>query len=1411
MTAVPVFEAGWPREHRDSELTASEQLIWTGQRLDPAAPLYNMALAIEIATAIDVPAFLRAFQRLVDETDALRTSFVEVEGRPRRVVTRGVPARVDVLCLAESDLDDTAVMAMLEARTQRTFPLDGVLFDCCLVERRADRFVWYLNQHHLITDAWSVGVLHRRMSALYEAALERPGGSSENGVGSEAGRFPQFDAFVAHQRSLRGSPRLTRALAHWDSETGARQLPLYGNSEAGSGRTRRVRVRLGHERTAALRAASATAPFRALTPEQSRFQLFATLLLAWLHRVSDSEHVAVGTPWHNRSTTAFRDTAGLFIELFPLRVVVADGDTFASLGAKVAAHTIDVMRHVVPGASASPGARTFSVVLNYITARLGRFAGAPVRADWIHSGHGDADHRVRLQVHDFDLADDPVLDFDLDEAAFGELEREWAVRHFLALFDALVANPNAAIQAVPLSTWTEEATFAPRGRVTASPASALSLVQESVRSAPNAVAIRDGERHITYEALDVATRLLARQLRDAGVGRETVVGVALDRSAEMVIAVLAVLDAGGVFVPLDLGFPDSRLAFVAADAAAKLVVTAPENAERVRSWGATPLVVSSAASAHASGLDGGVARDGVSAESEDLAYVLYTSGSTGQPKGVEVTHGSLADYVAWATRRYAGGERLTWPLFTSLAFDLTLTSIFVPLASAGTIVIYRTDAAAGALLVRRVFEDDQVDVVKLTPSHLALVRDLDLSRSRVRRLIVGGEDLTRATALAASTALGGRVEILNEYGPTEATVACMLHRFDPVTDTRPSVPIGRPSDNARVHVLDPNGRPVPRGVAGEICIGGPRVARGYRGRPDLTERSFVPGPLGGDRLYRTGDVGRWLPNETLEFLGRRDAQVKVHGVRMELGEIESALAAHPGIDACVAQLSVAGRSERDARCRRCGLEGAHPEARLDDESVCAICRRFEDERDAVMRYFGTMDDLRAVLARARAEATGPHDCLMLYSGGKDSTYALSRIVALGARPLIFLFDNGFISGQAKENARRVADAFDLELVIGETPAMPAIFADSLTRFSNVCNGCYKTIYTLATNLAVTRGIRHIVTGLSRGQIFETRLADLYRRGVHEPADVDRVILDARKAYHRMGDAVSRTLDVRIFQTDEVFERVQFVDFYRYCDASLEEILAHLAHRTPWIRPSDTGRSTNCLINQAGIYVHKTERGFHNYALPYSWDVRLGHKRRDEAVAELDDVLEPTAIRGMLDRVGYHARPAAPDDVRLVAYYTSREEIPSSELRRFLERSLPRDVIPTAFIRLDRMPMAESGKVDRAALPRTESQRPTLAVTFVAPRTDVEQLLSDLWSDVLDLDHIGVHDDFFELGGDSMQSIQIVAAARERGVVFAPRDLFVHPTIAGLAAIVSRTDASVAPRAATASDAELAELLDEFGH
>ena len=1306
------------RVEPDGGLTSAEHLIWTGQRLDPDSPLYNMALAVDIEGPVDLTALRRSLQILVETDDVLRTVFSEREGRPRREILNELNVDVELLDLPEPGVSDADVERTLEERSRRRLPLDRPLFDACLVRRRPDRFIVYFNQHHITTDALSACVLYRRWGSTYTQLLA--------GVSRPTPDHPRFADYVAQEAELRASPQLARAREHWEQSGRVVEsdIPFYGNRAPGSGRTYRVRVPLGLKRTAQLRRLADAPPFRALTADQSHYLVFATLVLAWLHRVSDRQEVSLGSPWHNRRSAALRETLGLFIELYPLRATVAEGETLASLGSKVANATMQAIRHVVPGASRSPGARGYSAVLNYITASLGDFAGLSARANWIHSGYGDPAHKIRLQVHDFDAAGEPTLDFDLDVEVFDEPAREWVVRHFLRLFDALAESPDQVIAAVQLNTWEEEARDTPRGPERESPSSVLPGFRARVDEGPDATAIVDDGRVVTYREL--ASRVLALAVGLAGldgdgVRRGDTIGICMTRSAELVIAILGVLEAGGAYVPLEPTHPDERLRVLTEDAGVRLVLADSELESRVVGWGVQALTIEKV-SASARPPAPTAVDDAPSGD--DLAYVLYTSGSTGDPKGVEVTHGALADYVDWACRTYARGEPLRFPFFTSVAFDLTVTSLFVPLLSGGAVVVYRDDDSNGRLLVRQVFEDDAVDVVKLTPSHLALISDLELARSRVRRLIVGGEDLTRGVAERSSDVFGRQVAILNEYGPTEATVGCMIHRYDLEIDTQPSVPIGLPTDNVRIHVLDPYGHPVPRGVKGEFCICGPRVARGYRGRPELTARVFGPAPgLKGGRMYRTGDVGRWTVAGHLEFLGRRDDQVKVHGVRLELGEVEAALSRQPGVQAAAVSV-VRGTSMPAERCHLCGLDAAHPEAQLDANQTCALCRRFVADRERVSQYFGDMDDLAGLLASARASSTGANDTLMLYSGGKDSTYALCRIVEMGARPLVFMFDNGFISEQAKTNVRRVVDQLGLELVVEHTPAMPDIFVDSLSRFSNVCNGCFKTIYTLAMNRSVERGIRTIVTGLSRGQIFETRLADLYRRGIYDLADVDRTILEARKAYHRMDDAVSRLLDVKIFATDEVLDGIRFVDFYRYCDVTLDDLLAYVAEHTPWIRPPDTGRSTNCLINQAGIFVHRTERGFHNYALPYSWDVRLGHKDRDTVVKELDDELDPAAIRQMLDDVGYRERPARPS-TRLIAYYTAASDLPVSEFQHTLAQSLPREAIPSAYVRLDRMPMTPNGKIDRRGLPEPPDERPLLSRAFVAPRTPVEEQLADV--------------------------------------------------------------------------------------
>jgi acyl-CoA synthetase (AMP-forming)/AMP-acid ligase II/acyl carrier protein len=532
----------------------------------------------------------------------------------------------------------------------------------------------------------------------------------------------------------------------------------------------------------------------------------------------------------------------------------------------------------------------------------------------------------------------------------------------------------------------------------------------------------------------------------------------------------------------------------------------------------------------------------------------------------------------------------------------------------------------------------------------------------------------------------------------------------------------------------------------------------------------------------------------MEFLGRADHQVKIAGARIELGEIEARLLEHDDVRECVVDIvnPLAIRAaKRLTYCTRCGLASNVPGTSYDATGVCNVCRGLDTYVEKAQAYFKSPDELKALVAEMRATKTGEYDCLVLLSGGKDSTYMLYQLCDLGLTPLVFTLDNGFISDEAKGNIRRVVDSLDVDLVIGGTPHMNEIFVDSLKRFANVCNGCFKTIYTLATNLAHEKGIRYIVTGLSRGQFFETRLTEeVFQHEDFDVAKLDDLVLEARKAYHRREDAVSCHLEVDIFRDDGVFRDIQFVDFYRYWSVPLAELHAYLRQRTPWLRPSDTGRSTNCLINDVGIYVHKKQRGFHNYSLPYSWDVRLGQKTRAEAMAELEDEIDESRVQQILRQIGYSESAQTSETTinRVAAYYVSDKVLTAVELRAHLATWLPDYMLPTYFVRLEKLPLTSNGKVDRQALPAFcyEHIHAAQDVAGGGPRTETEKALAAIWRDLLMVENIGINDDFFDLGGQSLVAMKALSRIRDAFEVDLPLgNLFERPTIAGLAEVIDQ--------------------------
>ncbi|GGO91744.1 non-ribosomal peptide synthetase [Wenjunlia tyrosinilytica] len=425
------------------------------------------------------------------------------------------------------------------------------------------------------------------------------------------------------------------------------------------------------------------------------------------------------------------------------------------------------------------------------------------------------------------------------------------------------------------------------------------MLHRQVERTPEAVALTGPEGTLSYAELDRRSDAVAAELRRHGAGRGSVVGLLGGRTAAAITGLWGILKAGAAYLPLDPRHPRTRIASILADSGAGLCLVGREQQDRIGPHCRAPvlddlMVAFLSEDAPASG-----AMPGPGAPTpQDLAYVIYTSGSTGRPKGVMVEHGALADYACWAIRRYRIDEDSRFGMFTSLAFDLTGTAHLLPLLSGGSVALVPEEPDHATLT--RLLTTSGANALKLTPAHLELIAALGIRPKGFRLLVVGGEQLRGATAARAQEMFGPDCRIINEYGPTEATIGCIVHTFDPRRDAdRNAVPIGLPTDNTAVHLLGPSGIPVPPGETGEIHLAGTQLARGYLGRPDLTRERFR-NLADGTRVYRTGDRARLTPDGVLEFLGRTDDQVSIRGHRIEPGEVDAALETHPDVTRAVA-------------------------------------------------------------------------------------------------------------------------------------------------------------------------------------------------------------------------------------------------------------------------------------------------------------------------------------------------------------------------------------------------------------------------------------------------------------------------------------------------------------------------------
>jgi amino acid adenylation domain-containing protein len=848
--------------------------------------------------------------------EALRTRFGQVEGEPVQIVDpppsgeRAVELPAIDLGALPAAAREAALLGFCRAEAGWRFDFArGPLARAVLVRLGEADHALLLTLHHIVADGWSIGVLLRELAAFYREA-----------VGGGPADLPplavQYADYAVWQRAWLQGDVLERQLAFWRERLAgapaALELPIDRPRPAlRTTNGARLPVALGAELSAAVRQLARTA--RA-TP----FMVFLAAFQELLGRVSGRQDLTVGTPVANRNRVEVEGLIGFFVNTLVLRADLAgnpavrqriersrEGTLAAYTHQDVPFEKLVEELHPERSLAVTP---LFQVLFTLESPppppRLPGLEAAPVEVD---SGVAKFDLSLALSNIAEKSASEIAGALEYNTDLFDAATAARLAGHLRTLIAAFAAGPDRPVAELPVLSGPERhqivAEWNDTRRIAADPVAEATLHRLFARQAartPEAVAVVFDGEPMTYAELDALSNRLAHRLRGLGVGPEVPVGVLMERTLEMVVAILGVLKAGGAYVPLDPAYPQERLAWTLGDCRAPVVLTQEWLAERLPENAGRPVFLDASWEA----LEGAPEEPPVDrALPGNLAYLIYTSGSTGRPKGVAIEHRNAAALLAWAGEAFSAAELAGVLASTSLCFDLSVFELFVPLARGGRVML-----AESALDLMALGGSARVALVNTVPSAAAELARAGALPASVRTLNLAGEPIP-AALVERLASQQGLERVWNLYGPSEATTYSTAYQVLPaVRPERRSPPIGRPIAGTSVLVLDRLLRPVPIGVPGELYVAGEGLARGYFGRPELTAASFRPHPwdeTAGSRVYKTGDLGRLLPDGNFEFLRRIDQQVKVRGFRIELEEIEAALARHPA----VAQTAAAVRED----------------------------------------------------------------------------------------------------------------------------------------------------------------------------------------------------------------------------------------------------------------------------------------------------------------------------------------------------------------------------------------------------------------------------------------------------------------------------------------------------------------------
>ncbi len=1474
-------------------LSESQQGLWVlGQTDSEGLRAYNESTTLELQGPLDAAALKRALQRTVNGHDALQTT-ISADGETQTVHAE---MRIELPFFDLSDLPQTAhatqLTKLFHEHEQQRFDFErGPMLRAVLIKLSDDRHFLSLTFHHLLGNGPSYWVFLEDLAAF---SVEEHGGSKA------ALATPLQLRDYLRWRADENATQLVEDERFWQGQfaDGVPVLELPSDHPRPARLTLqggRRNLKVSRELTAALRK-------RAAAQKGSLFMVLLSAFQVLMHRLSNQDNLVVGTSYEGeaRSLPGGERLFANTTNVMPLRSQVNEGTRFSDLFAATKDRVLTVNEHqnyffgklikslgLAHDASRSP---VFAVFFNYESGKFEREFGSALSAELIsddvpyRSPRDTAMFELYLNVAEKDGELRCEFDYSTDLYTSETIAR-W-LKHYLVLLEAVCTQPDASIWTLPLMDPAERAKILVEWNDTTvgyplESATLHGLIEAQVQRSPDATALIFEEQRLSYRELDQRANQVANDLLDRGVKSSARVGVCMERSVEIVIALLGILKTGAAYVPFDPDYPAERIAYMMGDARVTVLLTQARLLAKLPPHDATTVCLDSewpqiAKSSHAS--------PAVRVQPEQPAYVIYTSGSTGQPKGAINSHLGICNRLLWMQDAYRLGPDDRVLQKTPFSFDVSVWEFFWPLLSGAALVVARPGGHQDGGYLAQTISDHAITTIHFVPPMLAVfLEEKDLARkcASLRRVICSGESLPlEMQERFFDTFTDESVKLHNLYGPTEAAVDVTFWECQRASAEQ-VVPIGRPVANTQIYLLDRRGQPVPVGVPGELYIGGSCVGLGYLGRPDLTAEKFVSDPfraelpgkgfapsvVHGDRgavLYRTGDLARWREDGAILYIGRLDNQVKVRGFRIELGEIEAALNDHPDVRESVVTVREDTPGERRITAY---VVRARLEASAEDSAGYWRTQWEKLHHSTIEEAVSGQDPTNIFLRSIHVE--NPEDQWNEFTGQTvarvlarqpESVYEIgcgTGGLALLLQPHCSRYWASDFSASAVEYLRGKMLGPD-----GKLPPGVRIFQRPADDFSGMEPASFDLVllHSVAQYFPDAAYLMRVLEGAVRatrpggcvyvGAVQSKALFEAYHAALltqRAPADLPVAVLRQRLS-KRMTLEDEFTMDPGFFHAaarqmagiSAVDVRLRRGTFHNKSTQFVYDVLLHVGEQTARVPVLEWRAATDLAGLQSVLEKERPDTlgvsGLPNARLQTELKIWEGIQanRLGATVGELRNIalcdanaVDPEHLWQLGERLGYQvsvcwsatgapgsmdavftrrdglpefALPADFDPSRAPAFYASEPRGQRSDsgvtaetlhgeeaasLRASLRTRLPEYMVPAAFVVLDTLPLSPNGKVDRRALPAPDySPAANRASDPQAPMTPLEKYLAELWAGILGVERIGLHDNFFETGGDSLLGLRMVNRLRDSlGEHVSLVVVFEAPTIQVLAKIL----------------------------